>query len=66
MKKTIYLSVVVCSLALTLSSCSKNEAATSNKNPASFNSTTYSLYSVKEQRWETFCVCPRSLARMIC
>ena len=49
MKKTICLPVVVCSLAITLSSCSKNEAATSNKNPSSFNATTYSLYSVKEQ-----------------
>ena len=49
MKKTIFLPVVVCSLAITLSSCSKNEAATSNKNPSSFNSTAYALYSVKEQ-----------------
>ncbi|MGA7160640.1 MAG: efflux RND transporter periplasmic adaptor subunit [Bacteroidota bacterium] len=48
MKKTICISIVAYSLAITLSSCSKNEAATS-KNPASFNSTTYSLYAVKEQ-----------------
>ncbi len=49
MNKTIYLSVV-CSLALTLNSCSKNEAAAS-KNSSSFNSTAYSLYSVKEQEF---------------
>ena len=49
MKKNIYLLVVACSFAITLSSCSKNEAATS-KTPSSFNnSTTYSLYDVKEQ-----------------
>ena len=49
MKRTIYLPIVVCLLAITLSSCSKNEAATSNKIPSSFNSTAYALYSVKEQ-----------------
>jgi len=49
MKKPIYLPVVVCSLAIALNSCSKNEAATTNKTPSSFNSTVYSLCPVKEQ-----------------
>jgi RND family efflux transporter MFP subunit len=49
MNKNIYLSVAVCSLAIALSSCSKNEAATTSKNPSTVNSTTYALYSVKVQ-----------------
>ena len=48
MKNTLYLPIVGCFLAITLSSCSKNEAAASNKSSSS-NATAYSLYSVKEQ-----------------
>ena len=49
MNKNICLSIAACSLAIALNSCSKNEAATTSKNPSTFSSTTYALYSVKVQ-----------------
>ncbi len=49
MKNIIYLITVLCSLAITQISCTKDEAAPSKKNSSSLNSTTYSLYRVKEE-----------------
>ncbi len=49
MNKNTFPFVVVCSLAFVLNSCSKNEAATTSKNPSLFSSATYALYPVKGQ-----------------
>ena len=49
MKNILFLFVVICFLAMLMSSCSRDDAATSNKIPSSLNSATYTLYSVKEQ-----------------
>src|ERR1035437_6644366 len=47
MKKIIFILITVCFPSITWISCSRNEAATTDK--TSLNTKSYSLYSVKEQ-----------------
>lgn len=49
MKKTILLLSTVCFISVTWVSCSRNEAATTDKSSAPLLEKSYSLYSVKEQ-----------------
>lgn len=49
MKKITFLLIAVCFPSVIWISCSRNEAAISNKNSSSLNAKTFSLYNVKEQ-----------------
>jgi RND family efflux transporter MFP subunit len=61
MKKIIFLLSVVCFPAVTWVSCTRNEAATTDKNSSSLNAKVHPLYTVKEQPLENTLRLPAQL-----